>query len=122
MDERVSKLNTTIQETMKAIIPARKRQYKAWISDETLEMAKIKRQLKQRRQESNDITIKYRKQCNMVRKAATMDKERWLQEIEGNVKENRSRQVYKLLKKMNKKLTPTQSIIKDKNGKILQDK
>jgi len=44
-DERVSKLNTIIQETKKATIPARKRQHKAWISDETLEMVKIKRQL-----------------------------------------------------------------------------
>jgi len=35
VDEKVSKLNTTIQETMKAIIPARKIQYKAWISDNT---------------------------------------------------------------------------------------
>jgi len=36
-----------------------------------------------------------------------MDKERWLQEqcreIEGNAKENRSQQVYTLLKKINKK-------------------
>jgi len=55
-----------------------------------------------------------------------MDKVRWLQkqcrEIEGNAKENSSRQVYKLLKKINKTWTPTQSIIKDNNGKILQDR
>jgi len=55
-----------------------------------------------------------------------MDKERWTQEqcreIEGHMKENRNRQVYKLLKKIDKKWTPTQSIIKDNNGKILQDK
>jgi len=61
MDERVSKLNTVIQETMEATIPSRNRQHKTWISDETLEMAKIKRQVKQRRHESNDIAIENRK-------------------------------------------------------------
>jgi len=54
-----------------------------------------------------------------------VDKERWLQEqcreIKGKAKENRSQKVYRLLKKIYKKWTPTQSTIKDNNGKILQD-
>jgi len=65
---------------MKATIPAEKKQHKPWISEKTLELAKIKRQLKQRRQNSDSLAAEYRKRCNEVRKAARMDKERWLQE------------------------------------------
>jgi hypothetical protein len=55
-----------------------------------------------------------------------MDKEMWLQEqcqeIVKHAGDSRNRQVFKLMKKLTRKWQPTQSVIKDKNGKISQGK
>jgi hypothetical protein len=61
-----------------------------------------------------------------VKKAARADKEKWLQgqcqDIERFAGDNRSREAYKLIKQINRSWKPKQSAIKDKNGKMLQDK
>jgi len=41
----------------------------------TLQLAKTKREMKQRRQESEESEKEYRVMCNMVKKAARTDKE-----------------------------------------------
>jgi len=89
-------------------------------------LAKQKKEMRQRRQESAECEHEYRKLCNIVRKAARADKEDWLQEqcqeIERCSGNNRSRQAYKLLKQINRPWKPKQTAIKDKNGKVLQGK
>ena len=64
--------------------------------------------------------------CATVRKAARKDKENWLKEqhssIENATLNNRCRQTYQLIKKINKTWKPRQTAIADKHGKILQDK
>jgi len=61
-----------------------------------------------------------------VRKLARYDKEVWLQkqcqDIETHTGNRRCREVYRVIKQINRKWKPTQSAIKDKNGKMLQGK
>lgn len=69
----------------------------------------------------------YRRICNKVRRSARKDKNYWVKEqckaIETSANENKSKQVYQLVKKVKGCGAHSRiSIIKDKNGNVLQDK
>jgi len=69
-------------------------------------VATEKREMKQRRQESNEHEKEYRKLCNVVRKAARTDMEDWLQEqcqeIKSCAEGNGSRKAHKLINQINR--------------------
>jgi hypothetical protein len=126
LNDRVRQMNDAIMKAVREVLPVACKPNKPWITEQTLQLAKRKREMKQRRQESTKREKEYRQLCNMVRKAARSDKEEWLQkkcqDIERFTGDNRGREAYKLIKQLNRTWKPTQSAIKDKNGKMLQEK
>jgi len=126
LNERVRRLNEAIHQAVREVLPIVSKPNKPWISERTLQLATKKREMKQRRQGSVDREKEYKAMCNVVRKAARADKEMWLQrqckDIERFAGDQRSREAYKLIKQINRSWKPKQSAIKDKNGKMLQDK
>ena len=125
LNDRVQRLNEAIQLAVREILPTSCKPNKPWITERTLQLAKKKREMKQRRQTSAEREKEYRQLCNVVRKAARADKEEWLQgkcrDIEKFAGDNRGREAYKLIKQINRSWKPKQSAIKDKNGKMLQE-
>ena len=126
LEDRVQRLNKVLQGAVKAILPTACKPNKPWITVQTLQLSEKKRKLKQRRQETSEKEKEYKRMCNVVRKAARTDKEEWIQrrcqDIEELAGGNRSREAYKLINQINRAWKPKQSAIKDKNGKMLQDK
>jgi hypothetical protein len=126
LNDRVRRLTEAMQQAATELLPLSCKPNKPWITESTLQLAKKKREMKQRRQESAKREKEYRQLCNVVRKAARMDKEEWLRgqcrDIEKFADDNRGREAYKLINQINRSWKPKQSAIKDKNGKMLQDK
>jgi len=69
-----------MQKAVQKVLPIAWKPNKPWIKSSALLMAKEKREMKHRRQESNEHEKDYRKLYNAVRKVAKIDKEDWLQE------------------------------------------
>ena len=69
---------------------------------------------------------KYKKLCNEVKSSARKDKQEWLErqceKIEQCGEQHKAKEVYQLVRNVNKKWQPKQSAIKDKDGNILMDK
>lgn len=126
IDEQASWLTVCISKAAEATLPKSHKPNKPWISEKTLELAGRKRQMRQKRNESDEMETKYRKLCNEVRKSARQDKDTWLLEqcrsIEKGMNTSKSREAYKLIKTITRKWQPRQSMVKDRNGKMLQDK
>jgi len=74
LDDKVWWLNEAIQKAVKEVLPLAYIPNTPWIKASTLLLAKAKRGMKQRRQESNEHEKEYRKLCNVVRKGARTDK------------------------------------------------
>jgi len=95
-----------MQQAVREVLPTLCKPNKPWITGRTLQLAKKKREMKQRRQESAEREKEYRQLCNVVRKAARTDKEEWLQgqcrDIEKFAGDNRGREAYKLIKQINR--------------------
>ena len=126
VDEKASALTGVLKQAAESVIPSSEKPKKKWITEETLLLAQGKRKLKLRINDSKEMAAKYKKACNEVRKSARKDKQEWLdkqcKDIEIYRGEFKSREVYKLIKNLNRKWQPINSAIKDKNGKILMDK
>ena len=64
--------------------------------------------------------------CNTVKASARRDKQLWLEkqceDIERYAGEYRTREVFKLIRSINRKWQPKQTAIRDKQGRILMDK
>jgi hypothetical protein len=73
-------LNEAIQKAVTEVLLVASKPNKLWIKASTILLAKEKREMKQRRQESTEHEKEYRRLCNAVRKAARNDKKDWLQE------------------------------------------
>src|SRR6218665_183142 len=69
---------------------------------------------------------KYRKLCNEVRSSARKDKQKWLEkqceDIEQYAGEYKTREVFKMIKSINRKWQPRLMAIRDRHGNILMDK
>ena len=74
LDQRVERLKTGIVDTIKQTVPDKIKPNKLWISDNTLQLAKKKRQLKQRIRESDTMRQQYKHKCRETRSAARRDK------------------------------------------------
>ena len=126
LEDRVNRLNKVLQDAVEEVLPTVCKPNKPWITVNTLQLSEKKRELKQRRQESTEKEEEYKMMCNVVRKAARTDKEEWIQrrcqDIEKLAGGNRSREAYKLINQISRTWKPKQSAIKDKNGKMLQEK
>ena len=76
--------------------------------------------------ESSETMEKYRKMCNEVRILARKDKQNWIEKQCSNIEqfagEYKTREVYKLIKSINRKWQPRQTAIKNKDGKILMNR
>jgi hypothetical protein len=125
-DQALKKLSEAIQTAATATLPVMIEPNKPWITQKTLALAEEKRKLKQVRQQSEQRGTEYRKKCNEVRSSARRDKNNWLQEqcqaIQRHAENNRTRETFKMIKKINRKWQPNRSSIKDKEGKMLQDR
>jgi hypothetical protein len=75
LDDKVWRLNEAIQKAVKEVLSLACMPNKLWTKASTLLLAKEKREMKQRRQESNEQEKECRKLCHAVRKAARTDKE-----------------------------------------------
>ncbi len=126
VETKAERLKWIIEHAVHKTVPLKEVAKRQWISEETLTLAKKKRQLKLQMKDSVEITARYKALCNEVRKSARKDKQKWLegkcQEIEDNTGEHRTREVYKLIKTITRRWQPRQAAIKDKSGKILMDK
>ena len=75
--------------------------------------------------ESREANNEYKRMCNVVRKAAREDKEKWLtykcREIQRAADHNKSRKTYKMINEVNGKWKPQQRAGKNRDGALLQD-
>ena len=78
LDQRVERLKTGIVEAMKQMVPEKIKPNKLWISDNTPQLAKEKRQLKQRMRESDATRQQYKQKCRETRSAARHDNQKWM--------------------------------------------
>jgi hypothetical protein len=126
MERKVTILGEIIEQAVEATIPLAEQPKNKWISDQTLELAKEKRKMRLKAKESEQATQEYKKLCNVVRSSARKDKENWLQkqccDIEKYAGEYKTREVFKLIKTINRKWQPKQTAIRDKYGNTLMDK
>src|SRR6266536_4583295 len=126
IDMKVSALRKIMEQAVQASLPLEEQAKKKWITEKTSDLAKEKRKARLKVKESNKKLEEYKKLCNEVRTSTRKDKQDWLEkqcsDIEKYSGEHRSREVYKLVKNINRKWQPRQTAIKDKQGKILMDK
>ena len=80
------------------------------ISQQTLPLIQERRRLKLNRNKSEADEKMYKNKCRMVKKAAREDKVKWLEEqcrnIEQYDEEFKAREVYKMIKNVNRKWQP----------------
>ena len=116
IDEMAARLTMAMTEAVQETIN------KKWITPETLKLVQEKRILKVNR----DVSETADRLCYEVRKAARADKAKWLEDqcrnIEQYYGEYKSREVYKLIKNLNRKWQPRLASIKDENGTVLMEK
>lgn len=126
LDKRVERLTSAIQEAVRKVLPEEEKIKKKWITQQTLKLVQEKRVLKFKRDQSDSAEQQYKAKCNEVRIASRLDKARWLEQqcedIERYHGECRTREVYKLIKNINKKWQPRLTAIKDDNGTVLMEK
>lgn len=107
-------------------IPLAEKLKQMWISERTLKLAQEKRKIRLKANESEEDKQKYKKLCNEVRSSARKDKQNWLEkkcnDMEQYAGEFKTREVYKLIRSINRKWQPKQAAIKNKDGNILIDK
>src|ERR1700733_5302507 len=91
-----------------------------------LELAKEKRKMRLIAKQSEQATLEYRKICNVVRASARKDKQNWLEkqcvDIEKYAGEYKTREVFKMIKNINRSWQPGRTAIRDKQGNILMEK
>ena len=112
-----------MEKTLQTVSTAKK----PWITQTTLQLADEKRKCKNSRLQSAEKMSEYRRMCNRVRKSARKDKNKWIREqceaIEEAAIENRSREVYRLVRRVSGKMErPRISAIKNSNGEVLYSK
>src|SRR5437870_2544160 len=111
MDEKVKTINAILMDAVEEVVPTVERPRREWISDTNV---------------SEEMNRKYKKLCNETRTSARKDKQEWLEQqcknIEQCAGERKSREVYKLVKSVNRKWQSKTTAVKDKNEKILMDK
>ena len=125
-DIEAEQLAELLCEAVKQTIPEEEVIKKKWITSETMKLVREKRGLKLNRNQSAQIEKQYKKKCNEVRKAARADKRKWLEDrcrdVEKYHGEHKTREVFKMLRNINKKWQPRQITIKDENNKVLTEK
>ena len=126
IDQRIENINKIILETTEMIIPEKEKANRKWISSETLELAKEKREIRVRMKNSKELVTEYRKLCNRIRIAARKDKQNWIEkkcsQIEKCTAEEKTSEAYRMVKELNRKWQPKLTSIKDEEGKIIIDK
>jgi len=75
------------------------------------------------------VTVERERNCNLcsaTKRSAKIDKERWIEEQCKNIQhyfgERKTREAYRLLKAVKAKQQPRISVIKDKEGHVINDK
>src|SRR6218665_2700378 len=126
MEGKATKLCEIIQQAVEATITLAERPKRKWISKKTLKLATEKRKMRLKAKESEQATIECRKLCNEVRFSARKDKQKWLEkqceDIEQYAGEYKTRDVFKMIKSINRKWQPRLMAIRDRHGNILMDK
>jgi len=109
-DKKVMQLNKIIKDAVKATIPLTVQPKIKWITQNTLQLAKEKREKRLKRHESEVKEAQYKQLCNKVRTSARKDKQDWLDNkysyIEQSMGEYRTKEVYKLIQSTNRKWKP----------------
>src|SRR6218665_3364681 len=115
LDSKVAVINEIINKAVETVIPIAEQPTRKGISAKTLRV-----------KEPSEIMEKYRKMCNAVRTLARKDKQNWIEKQCSNIEqfagEYKTREVYKLIKSINRKWQPRQTSIKNKDGKILMNR
>lgn len=126
LDKRVEGLLGVVKEAVEETVPEEEKITKKWITQETLKLVQEKRILKIQRDVSEEAEKQYRAKCNEVRKASRSDKAKWLEkqceDVEKYYGECKTREVYKMIRNINRKWQPKQTAIKDDNNKIVVNK
>jgi len=125
LNARAERLSEAIMKAIDQTIPLQERINKKWITSETMSLVHEKRQLKTKRDRSDEMEKLYKMKCNEVRKAARTDKAKWLEnqckEIGRYHAEFKTREAYKMIKNINRTWQPKTTAIKDVNGKVLMN-
>src|SRR6218665_3863690 len=126
MEGKATKLCEIIQQAVEATVPLAEQPKRKSISKKTLKLATEKRKMRLKAKESEQATIEYRTLCNEVRFSARKDKQKWLEkqceDIEQYAGEYKTREVFKMIKSINRKWQPRLMAIRDRHGNILMDK
>jgi hypothetical protein len=126
MDVKMDRITKAITEAVEETVPELEQLNKKWITQPTLKLIQEKRALKIRRDDSEGADRLYKDKCNEVKKAVKVDKAKWLEDqcldIERYYGEFKTREVYKLIRSINRKWQPRQRTIQDSNGAILMEK
>src|SRR6218665_4052132 len=126
IEERTRQLTRARLEEVEQMIQLQEKIKKKWITKETMRLVEEKRELKKRRDISEDDERTYRTKSNEVRKAARKDKAQWLEnqcrDIERYQGEGKTREMYKLIRNVNRKWKPKLTAIKNEEGRTLMNK
>lgn len=114
-------MKETLLQTAEETLGRRKKQKrKPWISDEVLELAEVKRSLKQQR--SDDAIQEYRKTRNRIQQLCRRDKEAYLNkvcsELEDANRTGNSKSTYAVLKSLTRDFKPTLKSVKGRTGEF----
>jgi len=126
LDTRTNLLTKAIQEAIEKTVPLTEKIKKKWITEETLQMIQEKRRLRGNRDQSEAAEREYKERCKQVTTAVRTDRTKWLEqqceELDRNYGEGKLREVYKMIRNVNREWQPKLSAIRDRQGKILTDK
>ena len=126
LDTRMNLLTKAIQEAIEKTVPLTEKIKKKWITEETLQMIQEKRRLRGNRDQSEAAEREYKERCKQVTTAVRTDRTKWLEqqceELDRNYGEGKLREVYKMIRNVNREWQPKLSAIRDRQGKILTDK
>src|ERR1700733_9163342 len=104
IEERTKQLTRAMLEAVEQVLPKQEKIKKKWITPETMILVGEKRELKRRRNNSDNSERAYRDKCNEVRKAARADKAKWLEcqcnEVEKYHGECKTREMHKMIRKI----------------------
>jgi len=125
-DTEWGKIRDIIKKTSEEVLGTKNRtKQKEWLSDDTLELMKERREYKSKRMQHPTMAKHHNFLCRQVRKSAKVDREKYIMEICCNVEnarmQNKTRAVYEGIRKVTGKHAPQVRTVKDQMGKILSE-
>ncbi|XP_065941348.1 craniofacial development protein 2-like [Magallana gigas] len=129
IEDHLVKLQDTWKTACSEVLGKRKREHKDWMTAETWEIVKIRKELKQKINQCKDAQQKkglkkeYRKANKQVKKNARKDRRQFVhdmtEETETSARQNNMKRLYEISRTLSGKNVNTNTPVRDKQGKII---